>query len=182
MHALGACLAQSFLQRIRRHEDHGRRRRTGFDEHGHAVAPRHAYVHDDDVVAPGTDLLEGSVAVPHSRHLVAGRAEDVSERFQHAGLIVDDEHLTRHASTSVRCLSSTGSRGAAIAGRTTRNVLPSPTTLSTVISPRCASTTRLQTARPRPMPRAFVVKKGSNSRFRTLLGMPCPVSVTHNRT
>ena len=62
------------------------------------------------------------------------------------------------------------------------NVLPSPSWLSTSMVPPLASTRFLDRARPRPMPRPLVVKRGSNIFFMFSTGMPRPVSVMERET
>ena len=56
--------------------------------------------------------------------------------------------------------------------------VPLSTSLSKVIVPFIASTSRLQTASPKPCPFDLVVKSGWNSFDRTSKGMPIPVSST----
>lgn len=60
-------------------------------------------------------------------------------------------------------------------------VVPPDEGQSTEMSPPWASTMRLTVGRPRPDPRALVVKNGSNMRCRTSGGMPGPVSDTEMR-
>jgi len=58
------------------------------------------------------------------------------------------------------------------------NELPADGALRTVIVPWWASTIRFVTARPRPIPRAFLVKNGVKMASRVSASIPFPVSVT----
>src|ERR1700676_3377753 len=63
-------------------------------------------------------------------------------------------------------------------GRYTRNTLPSPGALSTVICPPCSSTILETMARPMPTPSALVVKNGLNILSRWFASIPEPRSMT----
>src|SRR6266702_3412047 len=96
--------------------------------------------------------------------------EDRDQGVAHAGLIVNHQHggpVHRSAPTVV-----------AAAGRVSVNELPAEGVLSTVMVPPWASMTRFVTARPRPIPRAFLVKNGVKILSRVSSSMPMPVSVT----
>ena len=72
--------------------------------------------------------------------------------------------------------------GTGLIGTVIVNVDPLAMALLTEILPRCASTIRLQIGRPKPIPFAFVVKRGLQSLSSTHLVMPSPVSVKENST
>src|SRR5580692_399667 len=63
-------------------------------------------------------------------------------------------------------------------GRYTRNTLPSPSVLSTIIWPPCSSTILDTIARPRPTPSGLVVKNGLKMESRCWGSMPTPRSIT----
>ena len=58
------------------------------------------------------------------------------------------------------------------------NVLPTPTSLETVIVPSSCSTIFFEIARPSPRPRLLVVTKSSKIVSSRSFGMPQPVSET----
>ena len=68
-------------------------------------------------------------------------------------------------------------------GKYTRNVVPTPTSLSTMMSPPLCFTTPYTVARPRPvpLPSSLVVKKGSKMRDFVSSDMPQPVSESSTR-
>src|SRR5207247_2534496 len=94
--------------------------------------------------------------------LVAGAAQRRGDHLRHALLVVDDEDA----------------RGHAAAGRRSVKRAPPPVRSPTSIRPPCASTIWRATARPRPVPRGRVVKKGSKMRARSSGGTPGPESAT----
>ena len=71
---------------------------------------------------------------------------------------------------------------AAPAGNRTRNVVPLPRSLATLIAPLCLRTMPSTAASPRPRPANFVVKKGSKIRAWVSASMPHPVSATSRKT
>src|SRR5678815_1188156 len=70
---------------------------------------------------------------------------------------------------------SGASAAGAQAGSSTTNVVSDTPSLITSIRPRCASTIWRAIASPRPVPVAFVVKKGWKMRSRMSRGIPLPV-------
>src|SRR5205814_2316138 len=99
----------------------------------------------------GAALLEGGerrLAAGARLALVAGAAQRRGDHLRHALLVVDDEDA----------------RGHAAAGRRSVKRAPPPVRSPTSIRPPCASTIWRATARPRPVPRGRVVKKGSKMR------------------
>ena len=74
-----------------------------------------------------------------------------------------------------------------LAGSVNTNVLPLPSSLSTQIRPPCSSTSRFDSARPRPVPSrcsapASVCWNSSKMRSWSSGAMPGPVSATETRT
>ena len=106
---------------------------------------------------------------------MAGRQEDVPKQL-HALLVVLHHEDLRD-----------WHRYAPLAGSVKTNVLPLPSSLSTQILPPCSSTSRFESARPRPVPSprsipASVCWNSSKTRLRSSAAMPGPVSATETLT
>src|SRR5439155_11573824 len=132
----------------------------------------HPPVGDDDVSRALLERRQRRRAARAGLALVAGAAERRGDDAGDARLVVDDEDAGPHrAHAAIRATGSCTVKRAPPPGR-------SPTT----IRPPCASTISLATARPRPVPRGRVVKKGSKMRSRSSCGTPGPESVTASST
>ena len=149
------------------------------------------------------DDLQRLARAGHRPRRVAFAGEPLAQRIAHHQFVVDDQDsslrlrsqsgllpllaigssrsrlpLPSVPSVPVHCL--TPAVGAAAAGSTTLNSVPSPGAERTEISPACCSTMLCATARPRPVRfwSSLVVKNGSKMRGSTSSGMPQPVSFT----
>src|SRR5207247_9672034 len=97
-------------------------------------------------------------------------AHDVGQRPHHLPVIVDDQNSASHGASAFAI------------GMSTDTVDPFPGSLAADISAPLASARLFDTARPSPMPRAFVVNRGSNILSSCWRVMPTPVSVTSSFT
>src|SRR5207247_752541 len=137
----------------------GAARRHAADERQELAAPRALGDHRLGRVAAGPLLAAPAVlALEPGPRARPGR----SDHRRDPGVVVDDEDARAHAA----------------AGRRSVKRAPPPVRSPTSIRPPCASTIWRATARPRPVPRGRVVKKGSKMRARSSGGTPGPESAT----
>jgi len=94
-------------------------------EHVEAAFAGQAQVSENQVGVLGE--LQALFGAARQTHFVTGRLQVKTDDTPQLLLVLDDQNLVGHAA-SLR------------AGKNTRNMLPLPGSLSTVISPRCSST------------------------------------------
>src|SRR6266550_1080590 len=156
---------------VGRHQHHPDVRADSFHlaERHHAVDARHLHVHQNGVVGLLANFLNGGFPAVSAGRFPTVHADNVGESTNHLPLIVYDENLAGH--------------DAAVAtGRSTDTVDPFPASLDAEITAPFASARLRDTARPSPMPRAFVVNRGSNILSSCSRVMPTPVSITSSLT
>ena len=122
----------------------------------------------------GADLFQALGAARGGGHLVVRPLEDGPAGVEHDLLVVDQQDAAgggAHDPTS----------SAFPRGNSMVKVVPTPSSLSTVIVPPCSLTMPKLMAKPRPVPcpTSLVVKKGSKIRPRSSSRMPWPVSPQH---
>src|SRR5690606_20738606 len=118
-----------------------------------AAEPRHAEVAQHDVGLELERTREALLAVARRLHLVALLRQDGRHGLPQAWFVVDDQN--GHVAITSACT----------AGSSTRKIAPPSAALSAWITPFMPSTSRAQTASPRPVPfpGSFVVTNGSNT-------------------
>src|ERR1700739_4035440 len=140
---------------------------------------RHAPVAEAEVGNLFREQIDGLRAVRRFQDFISSCTEYLGERFPEIDLIIDDQDRIAHSGNqdtwTLSGMSST-------IGRMIRTRVPSPSALSTWISPRCARTNSWQMERPSPVPDGFVVKKGSKTLLIKLELIPFPVSRNSTRT
>ena len=175
---------QGLLQKIVGAQTHGAHRRLDIgvprDHHDRDLAQPtgRCFQYRKAVEVPQPDVQEGQVEVlfpEPSQSLFAGFdrgdrvplvSQDLRERLPDGLLVVDDEDATLlHA-----------------AGSSMMNRAPRGRFSSTRMVPLWSATMRDTMARPRPVPRPFVVKSGRKSLSRSRAGTPRPVSATSIET
>src|SRR5581483_9546779 len=151
--------------------------------HGPPVDAREEQVDEDDVRMLGTGGLQPGRAIGRGERLVAGRADDALRDVEVVRVVLDDEHTCHRQDLAPSDACSTCAARMRT-GSVKRNVLPTPTVLSTQMRPPCSPTRRFEMARPRPVPPYLRVVELSACRNSSKMyasascGMPTPVSVT----
>ena len=153
----------------RGHDDHGRVRvlAAQFVEQLQAVHAGQLQIGEDQVGASAS--LQAFLGGAGLLDFVAGGGQMQLDHAAELFFVFDHQDGGLHALGL-----SVDSRN----GRNTRNTLPSPGSLSTVIVPPCSSTIFETIARPRPTPSILVVKNGLKMLSRFLGSMPEPRSIT----
>src|SRR5262249_54744356 len=137
-----------------------------------AVHLRHHHVEDREIRLRAAGDLERLRAVVGLEHGVARVLEPEDDQLEDVFFVVggEDHRLVSVGSVHQVVTSSAGSPTAAgsVSGRSTVNVVPTPTVLWNAIVPPCASTIVFVIDRPRPVPWMFWAvdarKKRSKSR------------------
>src|SRR5947208_600407 len=139
---------------------------------------------------------DGLLAASGGNHLMALALETADERFAQLFVVIDDQQTHRGRSGIGHEVYLAGSFAApersavgfagGMRGTVNQKQLPWPGTLSTQMRPPPCSITVRTKYRPRPVPggrpgSAGPRTNGSNSRSRTLAGIPGPLSATPNR-
>ena len=137
-----------------------------------AVQLRHPDVDNREVRVDSSSLHQGISGRPRSDHVMR-RAEHTLDRVKHSRIVVDHENSGRsHTCCGCDCVAACGS------AMSTR--VPLPASLRIVIVPSTSQRMERQIERPRPLPRALVVKNGSVTRGRCSAGIPHPESDDRN--
>src|SRR4029077_14436167 len=116
------------------------------------VHTRQAEVEQDDVRPPGRSLADRLFPAAHRPNLQVVIAEPGPQTPLLFNFVVHNQHAAAHASRA-----GTFASGSVKTNRGPRR------RFSARMVPPCASTTRLQIARPSPLPRARRVQKVSNT-------------------
>ena len=172
------------------HDDRRLRRQLAALGQGvEAVHVRQLHVEQDQVVRGRPQAVEERARRRRDLHLVLIANEGLPEDEGEILVVLGDHDPLSHAGPhtlfpfGVPAAGASGVIGAgARAGSSTTNVVSDTPSLATSIRPRCASTIWRAMASPRPVPFAFVVKKGWKMRSRRSAGRPLPVLRTVTRT
>src|SRR4029077_19329662 len=137
------------------HQDHpdSRSQRLHRLEGLETVDPRHTDIHQDNCVVVCANCVHRCFAAVGAIGFPAMQSNDVDQSPYHLLLVVNDEHAPLHLLLT------------SAVGSDTDIVVPAPGLLFAEISPPFASASPRETASPRPIPRALVVKSGSKSFF-----------------
>ena len=134
------------VHRLCREGEHGHLRRpfalAKAPERLATVDVRQLDVHEDEVGHVLVRQLDCVLTRGRLESAVAACLEDVSEQLHVLLVVLDDEDEL------------VGQRSAHPPGSVNTKVLPLPSSLSTQIRPPCSSTSRFESARPRPVPSA----------------------------
>lgn len=131
------------------------------------IHDRHLDVRDHQVVLAGRETGHGVERAGMRRDGIVPIGENGFHHPAHGLVVVDDQNPLPPARHHAR---------PRLTGRLTVTNVPRPTSLVTSILPPCCSTMVLVIARPKPVPRALVVKNGSKIFSRFSGAMPAPES------
>src|SRR5205823_2373999 len=123
---------------------------------------RHQQIEQHHVRAVLDDACQRLIAVWRFDRVEAVRLQQRADHAPDIRFIVDEQDAGTHVPETV--------------GKTIANVAPPPSVSLMAIVPRCDSSVTRTSARPRPVPSAFVVKYGSKTRCRSSAGMAGPWS------
>src|SRR5690606_31197258 len=143
-----------------------------------AVHGLHAQVGDDEVEDVVFQRNERARAAIDAGDAVARHLEREAHRVAQRGIVLDDEDVEGFD----HGVPFPAVAPAAASGTVRMNSAPCSGAERSVMSPPWARATPSAIAKPRPVPSARVVKKGSNKRSCSSGAMPRPLSRTMKRT
>src|SRR6202022_2298636 len=108
------------------------------------IHARQPEVEEDHIRPPGPRFANRLLPAPHRTHVEVVIAETCAQSTLHLDLVVDHQNAAAH---------ELGTKGTAASGKVKVKRGPRRRFSARMVPP-CASTTRLQMARPRPLPRA----------------------------